>query len=103
MSWHKILLPLRMDTCPDTVRIGKLVWDCYQSEKEPSGFAMFHATQEGEDGTNDKRVVYLSPVAASLCSEILESYAAQPCEVPQHNEPNVAFVFGDPRTMSELR
>jgi hypothetical protein len=103
MSWKRIVLPLRMEICPDTVQIGKLAWECYQREKQPKGFAMFHATIGSEGGLDDKRIVYFSPVAASLCTEVKENYEWEPCEVPFHNEPDMAFVFGDPLMMGQLR
>jgi hypothetical protein len=103
MSWHRILLPLTVEIDPVTVQIGKLAWDCYQKENQPTGFAMFHATEGSEDGLSDKRVIYLSPVAASICGEVVADYAPEPCEVPYNDEPDMAFVFGDPRMMGELR
>ena len=109
MSWHRIVLPLtRIDrttneTSPDVVRIGQLGWDCYQRENKPEGFAMFHATEASEDGLNDKWVVYLSPVAASLCTEIAADYKLEPCDVPARDEPDIAYVFGDPLVMGWLQ
>jgi hypothetical protein len=92
-----------MDNCPDTVEIGELGWEVYRREKEPAGFAMFHASILGEDGQPEKRVVYLSPVAASLCKNIAGKYSCEPCKAPARDEPNMAFVFGDPRMMGQLR
>jgi hypothetical protein len=103
MSWNRILLPLNTDTCPDTVEIGRLGWEIYRREKEPAGFAMFHATIASEDGLIEKRIVYLSPVASSLCENIAEKYSLEPCKAPARDEPNIAFVFGDPRMMGQLR
>ena len=103
MSWHKIVLPFTTKIDPDVVQIGKLGWACYERENKPAGFAMFHATEGGEDGLNDKWVVYLSPIAGSLCSEIQESYKVEPCDVPARDEPNMAFVFGDPLMMGQLQ
>lgn len=103
MSWNRILLPLRGDTCPDTIEIGRLGWEVYRREKEPAGFAMFHATIGSEKGLVETRVVYLSPVASSLCENIAEKYSLEPCKTPARDEPNMAFVFGDPRMMGQLR
>ncbi|HEY2963612.1 MAG TPA: hypothetical protein VGJ37_14410 [Pyrinomonadaceae bacterium] len=103
MSWNRILLPLKTETCPDTVEIGNLGWEVYRREKEPAGFAMFHATILSEDGQDDKRVVYLSPVASQLCENIAEKYSLEPCKTPARDEPNIAFVFGDPLMMGQLR
>jgi hypothetical protein len=103
MSWNRIVLPLSTEICPDTVEIGKLGWEVYRQENEPAGFAMFHATIGSEDGLNDKRVVYLSPVASSLCKNIAEKFPLEPCKTPARDEPNMAFVFGDPRMMGQLR
>jgi hypothetical protein len=103
MSWHRILLPVTTNIDPNTVEVGKRAWECYEKENKPTGFAMFHATESGEDGQDEKFVIYLSPVAASLCSEVVAEYTPEPCEVPHYNEPNIAFVFGDPRVMGELR
>ena len=104
MSWHKIVLPLdpnnKID--PDVVQIGNLGWACYERENRPAGFAMFHATKS-EEGLNNNWIVYLSPVAASLCAEIKESYRVEPCDVPARDEPNIAFVFGDPLMMGQLQ
>jgi len=103
MSWHKITLPLTNVIDPNVVEIGKLGWDCYERENKPAGFAMFHATRGSKDGLDDKRLVYLSPVAASLCTDIAESFTVEPCEVPACDEPDMAFVFGDPTMMGQLQ
>ena len=63
---------------------------------------MFHATQDA-DYENAKWIVYLTPVAASLCTEIKESYTVEPCEVPARDEQHMAFVFGDPLMMGHLQ
>jgi hypothetical protein len=103
MSWNRILLPLNPENCPHTVEIGQMAWDCYRREKEPAGFAMFHASILSENGTDDKRAVYLTPVASTVCAEIAEKYPFEPCKPPARDEPNIAFVFGDPRMMGQLR
>ena len=103
MSWNRIVVPVSLETCPDTVEIGKLGWEVYRQENEPAGFAMFHATIGSEDGLNDQRIIYLSPVASSLCKNIVEKYPFEPCKAPARDEPNIAFVFGDPRMMGQLR
>ena len=103
MSWHKITLPLTLDIDPEVVKIGKLGWECYERENKPEGFAMFHATRGSQDECHDTRLVYLSPVASELCTEIAESYKLEACDVPARDEPNVAFVFGDPLMMGHLR
>ena len=103
MSWIRILLPLQMDNCPDTIEIGNLGWEVYRREKEPAGFAMFHASILDHNAQPVTRVVYLSPVASSLCANIAEKYSHEPCKAPARDEPNMAFVFGDPRVMGQLR
>jgi hypothetical protein len=65
---------------------------------------MFHATEgPGRGDDEDHFIVYFSPVAAESCSEAVSDYALEPCEAPHRNEPNIAFVFGDPRVMNALR
>jgi len=64
---------------------------------------MFHVTIVDGAGREAERIVYLSPVASSLCQNIAEKYECEPCRVPARDEPNIAFVFGDPRTMRQLR
>lgn len=104
MSWKKIVLPFTVDINPDVVEIGKRAWECYRNEKQPEGFAMFHATDGPGRGDDDDRwIVYFSPVAAAACSEAVADYAMEPCEAPYNNEPNIAFVFGDPKVMGALR
>lgn len=103
MSWHKITLPLTMDIDPKVVEIGNLARACYERENKPEGFGMLHATRAGADDMNDLRLVYLSPVASELCTEIAELYTLEPCDVPARDEPNVAWVFGDPRVMGQLK
>jgi hypothetical protein len=103
MSWLKITLPLSAAIDPAVVEIGNLAKACYEREKQPEGFAMFHATRAGVDEADDTRLVYLSPIAADLCGEeIGEKYTLEPCDVPARDEPNMAFVFGDPRVMGHL-
>jgi hypothetical protein len=103
MSWNRIVLPLREEAAADIAEIGKLGWEVYREEKEPAGFAMFHASTAIGGGPNEKFIVYLSPVASSLCRNIAEKYSLEPCKVPARDEPDMAFVFGDPRMMGQLR
>jgi len=103
MSWNRIVLPLTGDTSHETVEIGNLGWEVYRREKEPAGFAMFHVTLLDEAGKEATRIVYLTPVASSLCGNIAEKYGLEPCKAPARDEPNIAFVFGDPRMMGQLR
>lgn len=103
MSWHRIVLPFNDPIDPDVVRIGKLGLECYEKENKPAGFAMLHATEGREIDVREKWIVYLSPVAASLCTEIAENYQVEPCEVPARDEPNMAWVFGDPLMMAQLQ
>lgn len=103
MSWHKITLPLTMHIDPEVVKIGNLARACYQRENKPAGFGVLHATRGSEDGMNDTRLVYLSPVASELCRELAELYTLEPCDVPARDEPNVAWVFGDPLVMGWLK
>lgn len=102
MSWNRIVLPL-IDPCPQTIEIGNLGWEVYRQEKEPAGFAMFHATTGDENDPATQRIVYLTPVASSLCKNIAEKYSLEPCKTPARDEPYIAFVFGDPRMMGQLR
>ena len=104
MSWHRIVLPLETGgTDPKVVEIGSLGWACFERENKPAGFAMFHATEGSQAESNEKFIVYLSPVATELCKEVAESYTLEPCEVPSKDEPNIAYVFGDPLVMGQLR
>ena len=104
MSWHKITLPLLTDIDPKVVEIGKLVYDVYEKENKPGGFAMFHATRGSEKGLNDKQLIYLSPVAAELCREVIsEKYELEACGVPARDEPDMAYVSGDPLVMKDLK
>jgi len=103
MSWNRIVLPITGDHSPETIEIGNLGWEVYRREKEPAGFAMFHVTINDTAGRPVERIVYLSPVASSLCENIAEKYSLEPCKAPARDESNIAFVFGDPRTMGQLR
>jgi hypothetical protein len=103
MPWNRIVLPLTGADSPETVEIGNLGWEAYRREKEPAGFAMFHVTITDEAGRYIERIVYLSPVASSLCQNMAEKYSLEPCKAPARDEPNIAFVFGDPRMMGQLR
>jgi hypothetical protein len=103
MSWNRIVLPLNVEICPDTVKIGEMAWDCYRRANEPAGFALFHATDGPDDGDHDRRIVYFSPVASEVCREISEVYPFEPCRPPARDESNIAYVFGDPRMMGQLR
>ena len=105
MSWKKIVVPFTNEINPSLVEIGKRAWECYTKDNRPEGFAMFHATEgPGRGDEDDHFIVYFSPVAADLCSQaVAKDYTIEPCEAPHNNEPNIAFVFGDPKVMSELR
>lgn len=103
-SWKRIVLPIPENgVCPDTIHIGKLAWECFERENRPAGFGMFHATEGPGTGKNDKRIIYLSPVAARLCKEIAQEYKLERCAVPACDEPNMAWVFGDPLVKNLLR
>ena len=88
---------------PKVVEIGQIVWDRYLKENKPAGFAMYHASRGADEIHHDTRIVYLTPVAAELCSELTETYTLEPCEVPARDEPDIAFVFGDPLTKGHLQ
>jgi len=104
MSWHKITLPLLTEIDPKVVEIGKIVYDVYEKANKPAGFAMFHATRGSVKGWDDKMLVYLSPVAAEACREVIsEKYELEPCGVPALNEPDMAYVSGDPMVMKDLK
>ena len=103
MSWHKITVPITLEIDPEVVRIGKLGWACYERENKPEGFAMFHASRGISKDHHDTILVYLSPVASELCTEIAENYKLEPCDAPARDEPNMAFVFGDPLMMGQLQ
>lgn len=67
---------------------------------------MFHATEgdhSGDGDLNTRMIIYLSPVASEVCREISDKYPFEPCKPPARNEPNMAYVFGDPRMMGKLR
>lgn len=104
MSWYKITLPLLTEIDPKVVEIGDLVRDVYLGKNMPAGFAMYHATRGSVKEQNDKMLVYLTPVAYELCAESVgERYTLEPCDVPARDEPNMAFLFGDPLTMGWLK
>jgi hypothetical protein len=103
MSWHKISLPLTTDIDPKVVEIGNLARACYEEQNKPEGFGMLHAARSDDGGLTGTRLVYLSPVASELCSEIAELYTLEPCEVPARDEPDIKWVFGDPRVMGQLK
>jgi hypothetical protein len=103
MSWQRIVLPLKSDGIDPTVlEIGRLGMDCYERANKPAGFGMFHAT-EGLELADKKFIVYLTPVASELCSEIAERFSLEPCEAPAYNDQDIAFVFGDPKAMGLLK
>jgi hypothetical protein len=103
MSWNRIVLPLMLPKCPDTIEIGNLALDCYIRANKPEGFGMFHAEERDEAGEDHKRIIYFSPVASEVCREISEKYPFEPCRVPARDETHMAWVFGDPRVKGQLR
>ena len=103
MSWNRIVLPLALPTCPDTIEIGNRAWDCYRRANQPEGFALFHADEISEDELDNKRIIYFSPVASEVCREISEKYPFEPCRVPARDETHLAYVFGDPLVKGQLR
>jgi hypothetical protein len=102
-SWNRIVLPFTQEVSPDMVAIGQMAWDCYRRANEPKSFAVFHASEGPGDGEHDKWIVYLSPVASEICREISEKYPFEACKPPARDEPNMAYVFGDPQMMGQLR
>jgi hypothetical protein len=105
MSWERIVVPFTTEISPDMVEIGRRALDCYNNDKQPEGWAMFHATEgPGRGDDNDHFIVYFSPVAAESCRQsVSNDYTLEPCQVPYYNEPNIGFVFGDPKVMGVLR
>ena len=103
MSWHKTTFPSTSEFNPDVINIGKLGKEAYEKANKPRGFGMFHAKRGVPDQPGAILIVYLSPVASEVCTEILESYKFEPCEVPARNEQDMAFVLGDPVSMSLLQ
>ena len=104
MSWHKITLPRILNALdPKVLEIGKLGIEIWEKENKPAGFAMFHALRNSYGQLDDKFLVYLTPVASELCTEIAERYPLEPCDVPARNEPGIAYVFGDPLMMGALK
>ena len=103
MSWHKTTFPSTSEHHPDVINVGKLVTDAFYKAEKPQGFGMFHAKRGIPDQPGAILIVYLSPVASELCPEIFESYKFEPCEAPARNEQDIAFVVGDPWSMSLLQ
>ena len=105
MPWHKITLPLISDDIdPNVVEIGDMAKAIFARENQPEGFGMFHATRGSRGGHEDKFLIYLTPVASELCNEtIAEKFTVEPCGTPARDEPDIAYVFGDPRTMGMLK
>lgn len=104
MSWHRIVLPLQTGIDPNVVKLGEIARVWYEREGQPEGFGMYHATDGPSMDVQDKFIVYLTPVAAKLCGpEIAESYEIEPCAPPARDEPNAAYVLGDPHTKSDLQ
>ena len=103
MSWHKTTFPSTSADHPDVLNIGKLVTEAFYRANKPQGFGMFHAKRGVPDQPGAIIIVYLSPVASEACPEIFESYTFEPCGPPARNEQNIAFVVGDPWTMTLLR
>ena len=103
MSWHKTTFPSTSADHPDVLNIGKLGTEAFYKANKPQGFGMFHAKRGVPDQPGAILIVYLSPVASEACPEIFENYKFEPCEAPARNEQNIAFVVGDPWTMTLLR
>ena len=104
MSWYKVTLPLLTEIDPQVVEIGDIVREKYLTENMPKGFAMYHATRGSVKEQNDKMLVYLTQAAYELCGESVGAkYTLEPCDVPARDEPNIAFVLGDPHTMHWLK
>lgn len=103
MSWHKTTFPSTSADNPDVLNIGKLGTDAFYRANKPQGFGMFHAKRGVPDQPGAIIIVYLSPVASEACPEILQSYKFEPCGAPARNEQNIAFVVGDPWSMTLLR
>ena len=103
MSWHKTTFPSTSADHPDVLNVGKLCTESFLKENKPHGFGMFHAKRGIPDAEGAILIVYLSPVASEVCKEVFESYTFEPCQAPARNEQNIAFVVGDPWTMTLLR
>ncbi len=97
MSWQRIVLPFTTEINPDIVEIGKRAQEVLSPEEiNPKALRCFTRRKALDEGDHEDRfIVYFSPVAATVCSEAVSDYTLEPCEVPHHNEPNIAFVFGD--------
>ena len=103
MSWHKATFPSVTDDIPEVLQIGQLAGEGFFRANKPQGFGMFHAKRGIPNQPGSTLIVYLSPVASETCPEIFESFKFEPCEAPARNEQDIAFVIGDPWTMSLLQ
>lgn len=103
MSWHKATFPSTTDDNPDVLGIGQLAGEGFFRANKPQGFGMFHAKRGIPNQPGAILIVYLSPVASETCPEIFESYQFEPCEAPARNEQDIAYVLGDPWTMTLLQ
>lgn len=67
------------------LQLGKLATAEHQAAGLPKGFAYFINTEEVG------QVVYFSPVASLVCSELLKQWGAESC-----SDPYPKLIFGDP-------
>ena len=82
MSWLKITY-VADETGPiNTANILNLVMARKAEAGSPSGFAVYKTTISNWLGRNPRTVIYLSPVAASLCEPTLTGFSPKPCNPP---------------------
>ena len=90
-SWLKIVFPFPGETIDS--------WLIALAEKrdkelgDPPGFAIFDCVGPGDQG--QVLTYYFSPVAASACVGMLETFLPVPCDKPDAKMPGLAVVYGD--------
>ena len=103
MSWHKTTFPSTSEDHPDVLNAGRLATEAFMKANKPQGFGMFHAKRGVPDAPGAILIVYVTPVASEVCTELFETYKFEPCEAPFTGEQNMAYVLGDPWSMTLLQ
>ena len=77
LSWHAITFPVGAASFDDPALLINEARAAYEQAGSPAGFLVYKQTQ-----ADYSVVFYFSPVASSLCKELLMS-----CKACQHDEP----------------
>jgi len=94
-SWWKVILPFpSVDSLETSFNLKRLARERDEEYRHPFNFAVFSYMERPDGFTVSSLVLYFSPVAASLCVGILDSYSPVACHMPDLDTDGLTLEYG---------